>query len=185
MAQIPKPPSGGLRIDVPAPAGTHAAVCLKVIDQFGVERRKFQSQETESQDVTRFLFGVVIDGKGYLCATFESRISGAPNSNLIKLLHGWTGKAPQIGWDYCEMENQGAMITIQDRESGQGEKYSVVSAIAPPDEGMAIPDPKKCSRLLSEALNDDEASAPAQAAQVQGNAQESVPNTNEEDDIPF
>ena len=49
--------SSGFDIDELPPSGNYVATCLDIADEFGVTRRKYQSEETEEIDVTRFLFG--------------------------------------------------------------------------------------------------------------------------------
>ena len=103
--------SNGFEITEVAPAGDYVATCLNVADEFGVTRRKYQSEETEVIDVTRFLFGFKAqDGRLYKIQTFEMKISSSPKSALIKFLTSWLGQPPAMGWDYCELIGKGAVI---------------------------------------------------------------------------
>lgn len=134
MATIQPPQTAGFDIDALAPAGTYIATCLEVQDQFGVERPKFENpQEKEILDVTRFLFGFKgQDGRPYKVQSFEFRISGSPKSNLFKFLTSWLGSPPKYGWDYCELQGQGAMITVAHKQSRDGTKtYANLVGISP------------------------------------------------------
>lgn len=135
MAQLKAPTGGsGLQITEIPPPGQYVAVCLRVNDLFDVERQKYQSQEMELRDVTRFVFGVKDQtGKMYLIQTYEFTISGAPGSNLVKFLTAWLGQNPQMGWDYAEMRGRGAMITVQHKPGTKnpGQIYANISGISP------------------------------------------------------
>ena len=135
MARIAKPaPMSGYDIKAVAPQGQYAAICLSIDDLFGVERRKFQSEEKEIKDVTRFLFGCVDPGgTPYLVQTYEFAISGAPGANLMKFLTNWLGQSPQYEWDYCEMLGIGALLSVAPKTS-KGEPpiiYPTITGIAP------------------------------------------------------
>jgi hypothetical protein len=68
MALLNQPPPRSVAIELvdgaPAPPGTHAAIVYQVIDSFGVERKKFKSEETHIIDVTVFVFAARLpDGR--------------------------------------------------------------------------------------------------------------------------
>lgn len=154
MAKLTAPSGGsGLQITEMPPPGQYVAACLRVNDVFDVERQKFQSQETELRDVTRFVFGVKDQaGKMYLLQTYEFTISGAPGSNLIKFLTAWIGQNPQMGWDYAEMRGRGAMITVQHKQSAKnpGQVYANISGISPVFQQLQhlVPNPAEFEGLL-------------------------------------
>ena len=119
-----------LQIENEAPAGQYIATCVRIIDQFGVTRKKFQSQE----DVTRFIFGVYGPHKAlYLIQTFEFTISTAPTANLMAFLKAWLGKTPEMGWDYHELIGKGAAITVEWKTSTRNpiKSYALISGIGP------------------------------------------------------
>ena len=156
MAKLEAPVGrvSGLDIQQIAPAGQYIGVRLKVIDLFDVERKKFQSEEMEKTDMTRFVFGIVDQqGHQYLLQTFEYKISGANNSNLFKFLTAWLGRPPEMGWDYCEMEGQGAMITTMVEVSSQQRQYSKIVGIAPVFGQLAssVPPKESFAGLLQQA----------------------------------
>ena len=136
MAVLKAPVGGtGLQIETLAPTGQHCGVCLRINDQFGVERPGFNNpQVKELKDVTRFVFGFIgQDRKPYLVQTYEFTISGAPGANLGKFLKGWLGQAALMGWDYCEMLGKAALLTVAHTPSKKnpGQIYADISGIAP------------------------------------------------------
>lgn len=166
MAKLEAPSGGsGLSIKDLAPVGQHVAVCLRVNDLFRVKRQKFQSQEMEDRDVTRFVFGFKgPDGKPYLVQTYEFTISGAPGSNLVGFLTQWLGQNPQMGWDYAEMLHRGAMLTIQHKQSKRnpGQSYADITGVAPvhPQLAAHVPRPEEFEPMLR-ALENAAPQAPA------------------------
>lgn len=134
----PADSSSGFEIEDVAPAGEYIATCLDVADEFGVTRRKYQSEETEQIDVTRFLFGFKAqDGRLYKVQTFEMKISGSPKSALVKFLSSWLGQPPKMGWDYCELKGKGAVVSIEQVTSQMGKVYNKIARIAPPKTSLA------------------------------------------------
>ena len=136
--QAPVENSSGFEIGTVAPAGDYVATCLDIADEFGVTRQKYQSQETEQIDVTRFLFGFrAPDGNLYKVQTFEMKISGSPKSSLFKFLSAWLGKAPRMGWDYCELKGKGAVIKVEETTSQLGKIYNRITSILPPKSSLS------------------------------------------------
>jgi hypothetical protein len=144
MAKIPQSNGGGLgSLGEPPPPGTYLGVCVDVIDLYGVERKKFQSEETELCDMTRFVFGVKTKaGVLHKIATRELKISGSPKSNLVKFLKSWTGEQPKAGWDTAELKGKGAQITVTAEESRNGKTYKNITGIAPVMDGLEDKVPK-------------------------------------------
>ena len=137
MAKIPEASGGGLaEMGPPPPAGSYLAVCVDVIDLYGVDRRKYQSEEMEKQDVTRFVFGVKTKkGDLHKIATKEMKISGGPKANLTKFIKAWTGENPKPGMDTVEFKGRGAQITVAPEEARNGKTYNNITGIAPVLEG--------------------------------------------------
>lgn len=144
MAKIPQSNGSGLgALGEPPPAGTYLAVCLDVIDLYGVERKKFQSEELETVDVTRFVFGVKTkSGALHKIASRELKISGSPKSNMMKFIKSWIGEAPKAGWDTAELKGKGAQITVSAEESRNGKTYNNITGIAPVMDGLEDKVPK-------------------------------------------
>jgi hypothetical protein len=143
------------------PAGTFVATCLEIRDEFGVERKKYQSEETEVVDITAFLFGFRDeDGKPFKIATRNMKISGNEKSTLFGFLRGWLGKAPAYGWDYCELKGKQALITVEteERKNGEGE-FSRIVNVSPIPAGMGKPAPKPQAKPVAKPAPQPEAPA--------------------------
>jgi hypothetical protein len=138
MAKIPQSTGSGLgALGEPPPAGTYLAVCCDVIDNYGVDRPKFQSEELEKVDVTRFVFGVKTKaGALHKIATREMKITGGPKANLTKFLKAWTGENPKPGMDTADLVGKGAQITVTAEESRNGKTYNNITGIAPVMDGL-------------------------------------------------
>lgn len=124
--------SNGFEINELAPAGDYVATCIQVADEFGVTRKKYQSEETHEIDVTRFLFGFKgQDGKLYKIQTFEMTQSTSPRAKLMIFLTAWLSHSPKMNWDYCEMVGQGAVIKVEHVTSQMGKVYAKIAGISP------------------------------------------------------
>jgi hypothetical protein len=128
------------------PPGTYAATIIKIVDKMGVERTKFQSKETETVDLTAFLFGFRgTDGKQYKIDTRPMKISGHPKAALYKFLTALLGHAPAYGWDYMELKGTRCLLTVAHMESDSGTVYASITAAVPLPAGFApaptIPSP--------------------------------------------
>jgi hypothetical protein len=143
MAQIPQSSGGTSDFGPPPPAGTYLAVCTEVIDLYGVKRKKYESEEMEDVNVTRFVFGVKTkSGALHLIATREMKISGSPKSNMMKTIKAWTGEMPKPGWDTAELKGKGAQITVTAEEARNGKVYNNITGIAPVLDGYEAKVPK-------------------------------------------
>jgi len=131
------------------PAGTYVGVCLEVKDTFDVTRPKYEDpSQTEVVNLTRFLFGVQgADGIFYKIQTHDLKISGHEKSALMGLLTAWKAKPVDqlVGWDYCEMAGEPAMITVIQKTSQKGRVYATAQNVVAPPPQMAdqAPDPSK------------------------------------------
>ena len=120
MATLEKPEVSYEPQFPPPPPGTYIATIIKIDDQFGVRRRKFQSQEYENVDVTRFYFGLVAHAHPFIITSREMKISGHERSNLYQTLTAMLGRAPEYGWDYCQLLGSASQITVaQETRIGQ------------------------------------------------------------------
>jgi hypothetical protein len=116
----------------PPPAGTYLAVCVGVTDLYGVERKKYESEEMERVDVTRFVFGVKTkSGQLHKIATREMKITSGPKANLTKFLKSWTGENPKPGMDTEDLKGKGAQITVTAEEARNGKTYNNITGISP------------------------------------------------------
>ena len=133
MAKIPESSGSGLAdMGPPPPAGTYLAVCVDVLDLYGVDRKKYESEEMEKVDVTRFVFGVKTkSGQLHKIATREMKITSGPKANLTKFLKAWTGENPKPGMDTEELKGKGAQITVTAEEARNGKTYNNITGISP------------------------------------------------------
>ena len=142
MAILKQPTSSGSLFELPdelPPRGTFVATCTDVKDVFGVERKRFQSEELEKVDLTGFLFGFRNrEGKAFRVATKSFKISGSEKSGLYAFLKSWLGRAPKYGWDYVEMKGRKALITVdhQPSRTKPGAVYAVIASISPLPDGF-------------------------------------------------
>jgi hypothetical protein len=88
MAVLKQPvmsnPFAGQVGDDLAPQGTFVATVLDIMDEFGVQRQKYQSQEMETVDLTTFLFGFRDrEGNPHRLASRRMRISGNEKSTFF------------------------------------------------------------------------------------------------------
>lgn len=150
MAILNRPTTTQFQIDALAPAGTHIGTCLSITDVFGVERPAFQNPtKKETLDATRFLFGLRgTDGELHRVQSFEFRISGNPEANLMKFLTSWLGRPPEYGSDYCDLVGEAALITVAHCQSRDGTKtFANIAAISP------VPSARKAEVLPLDTFN--------------------------------
>lgn len=137
MAKIPVSTSGLGALGEPPPPGTYLAVCIDVIDQYGVVRKAHNSEEMETVDLTRFVFGLKAkNGQCHKIASRPMTISGGPKANLTKFIKMWTGRAPRAGLDTEELKGKGAQITVTAEENRNGKTYNNLTGIAPVMDGL-------------------------------------------------
>jgi len=143
MALLTKPVDNFVKVfetSDDAPEGTFQATIIDIKDQFGVERKKYQSEEIEKTDVTTFLFGFRDnENKPYKIASKTMKISGNEKSNLFLFLKSILGKAPVYGWDYCELKGKKCLLTVEHVKRQDGSTYPSIAALSPIPIGMAIP----------------------------------------------
>ena len=124
------------------PAGTYVATIIDVRDKMGVVRQKFQSPETETVDLTAFLFGYrTPDGAPHKIDTRPMKISGHPNAALYKFLCGLLGRPPQYGWDYVQLKGSQCLLTVTHMVSQQNKPYAAVTAAVPLPAGFGQAQP--------------------------------------------
>jgi hypothetical protein len=122
-----------------APAGTWMATIVDIQDEFGVTRPKYENpQETEVVDLTCFLFGFRDQAnQPHMLASRSMRISGNEKSTLFGFLKAILGRAPQYGWDYCELKGAKCLLTVEHapRRDGGG-VFPSVAALSPVPTGF-------------------------------------------------
>ena len=167
--------------DAPAPAGTYVATVLKIHDEFGVMRQRFQSTETEKVDLTCFLFGFRdAHGNPHKVASRQMKISGSEKSALFGFLKALLGKAPAYGWDYCSLKGHKCLLTVEhvQRRDGSG-VYAAIAALSP------VPAGYPTSSVAAPAVGPTPQPAPQPPPAAAPGPQPVPPATAAEDDIPF
>jgi hypothetical protein len=120
MAKIPENKTSALsNLGEPPAKGTYVAVCLDVIDQYNVERRKYESEEMETVNLTRFVFGVKLkDGSLRKIASKPMKISNHENSALRAFLVSWLGEAPKPNFETETLKGRPGYITVVEDNRG-------------------------------------------------------------------
>ncbi|HOW96318.1 MAG TPA: hypothetical protein P5567_13985 [Kiritimatiellia bacterium] len=117
------------------PKGTFLAICEDIKDEFGVHRKKYNSEEMEVIDQTqfRFVFKDPKSGEIFRITSRKMRISSHEKSSLYQALHAWCGEPPRAGWDFGELKGCGAMITIAHMPSTlhPGQPFATIHNIGP------------------------------------------------------
>lgn len=142
MALLTKPVNTFVRVfetEDDAPEGTFQATIIDIKDQFGVDRKKYQSEEIEKTDVATFLFGFRDnENKPHKIASRTMKISGNEKSALFLFLKSILGKAPVYGWDYRELKGKKCLLTVEHVARQDGSTYPAIAALSPIPIGMAI-----------------------------------------------
>lgn len=131
MAKIPENKTSALsNLGEPPPKNTYVAVCLDVVDEYGVTRKKYQSEDTEVVNLERFVFGVKLkDGSLRKIATRAMKISNHENSALRAFLVSWLGEAPKPNFETADLKGKPAYITITEDVKGD-RTYSNIATIS-------------------------------------------------------
>jgi len=116
------------------PPGVFDSVCVDIVEQKNVQRRKWKSAEMELVDLITFTFEVAgksgtkrrVRSKPMLISTFEK-------SALYAFLTSWCGQPPEPGFDTDSLMACRARLTL-DHASGMadpGRIYVRIVSIAP------------------------------------------------------
>jgi hypothetical protein len=149
-----------------APAGTFVATVIDIVDEFGVQRQKFQSTEIETVDLTTFLFGFR-DAQGFehRVSSRRMKISGNEKASLFGFLKSLLGHAPQYGWDYMAVKGQQCLLTVEhiQRRDGTG-VFAGIAALSPVPASMGAG--PQAPVAVQPAASARPAAAPAQSGGV-------------------
>jgi len=119
------------KLETLAPKGTFSSICIDCMESIGVERKKWQSEETEVVDLLRYLFIVKTKDGPFLLQSNEMKISAFKEAALAKFIRDWTGELPAPGFDTLNMVGETCQVTISHKTSSRGNPYPVISSIAP------------------------------------------------------
>ena len=181
MALIPAPKAGSEAIEMvnesPLEEGSHEVVVHKVIDQLGVKKKKFQSEEFEIVDLCTIVFAQVgDDGQERYAATSGMRISGSPKSALYQIIEGITGQPPVTGSDTQSLVGIPCLVTVKRVTSATGKVYHLVDT--------AMPQPRKAKAAAAPARTAPKPTTPRPASKPK--AAPVAPAAEEEDESdPF
>lgn len=96
------------------PKGKYIATCIGIGDQYGVERKKFESDDVEKVDLTAFYFGYKCkEGRPWAVKSRDMKISLHERAALHKFLKEWLGEAPSVGLDTATLVGRGAEIRVE------------------------------------------------------------------------
>ena len=150
-----------LQGDTP-PKGSFVATCIETKDAYGVERKKFQSEQTEKVDLTGFLFGFRDKtGKPFKIASRSMKLSGNPKSALYQFLTSWLGEPPAYNLDLTTLKSRKVLLSIAHEPSRTrpGVSYARIISIAPVPEGFeaapAAPAPKAPAPVPADTEQDE------------------------------
>jgi hypothetical protein len=150
------------------PKGTFLAVCLGSDEEYGVTRKKFESEETETVDLISFYFGYKLKtGEPFVIRSKRMKLSGHEKSALFQFIAGWLGEKPPANFDTATLEGKAAQITVAHEIAiSSGKTYANLKSASPVIEGMesAIPEMRIFSELLEpqagSSLGEDEDKIP-------------------------
>lgn len=155
--------SGGSRaknVGTP-PKGTFLAVCLGSDEEYGVTRKKFESEETEVVDLISFYFGYKLKtGEPFVIRSKRMKISGHEKSALFQFVAGWLGEKPPVNFDTKGLHGKPAQITVAHEVALTTNKtYANLKSASPVMEGLesSIPHASLFATILEPSA--DEAKA--------------------------
>ena len=147
MSIIAKASGGGF---IPAPPGTHAAVCVDVVD-LGIIKVSFGGKEKQQHKV-RIVWQieeVMADNRPFV-ASKRYTLSLHEKASLRKDLESWRGRpfsAEELdGFDLENLLSKAALLNII-QEQRNGSTYSNVASIMRLPKGMAAPTPRDYVRV--------------------------------------
>lgn len=120
------------QVNANAPEGIHNAVCVDVLEVPNFVEKAYEGEGTETKDKIAFLFGFIDnDGVQRFVQTFAFNISSSPKSKLIGFIRKWLGEAIPVGFESSQLIGRNATITVFQKTSRQGTKYSTLETITP------------------------------------------------------
>jgi hypothetical protein len=144
MSTIAKDSGGALR--TPAPAGSHRACCVGVID-LGTQKFDYNGEVSYPHKVMlQFELSdeLMEDGRPYMVSE-EFTLSLNEKANLLKFLNSWRGRpfTPDElkGWDLAHVLGAAALINVIHKLSKKGSTFAKIAAASPLPRGMARPEP--------------------------------------------
>ena len=136
------------------PAGTHLAICIKLID-FGPQEVEYNN-EVKEQNKVRLMFEVPaeritwtdaegVEGEGPMTVGKTYTASMYAMATLRQHLESWRGKdftaVEEMGFDIKNVLGKACMIGVQHKEF-RGKEYAAITSISPVMKGMEVPAPE-------------------------------------------
>jgi len=120
------------------PKGTFLSLCLGSDEEYGVTRKKFESEETEVVDLISFYFGYKLKtGEPFVIRSKRMKISGHEKSALYQFVAGWLGEKPAPNFDTKGLHGKPAQITVAHEVALTTNKtYSNLKSASPVMEGL-------------------------------------------------
>ena len=133
----------GWKIEMPAPSGTYAGVCLDVDTNEKFERDVYGKPGVkEIIPALRILIGVKEGDTPYLVQTNVIKASGHPKSNFYNMVENWIGEFP-MNFDPKSMINKPCNIVIEQTTSAKGTVYGKIKSITAIPAGLESACPSK------------------------------------------
>lgn len=125
------------------PSGTHAAVCVAVIE-LGTHTNEYQGKATDQQKVF-LVFELVDENKADGSSHFVGRdfsLSLGKKSNLRKIMAGWRGKDfdDDEELDLAKVVGRPCIVSISHKTPGE-RTYATLDSVSQPMKGQSIGKP--------------------------------------------
>lgn len=135
----------------PAPAGTHLARCIGIID-LGSRMVSYQGQPKGIERQIRFTFELVDekmrDGRPFVIGTGHMSVLTSPKANFRKFLEVWRGKpfddaelGPEGTFDIKKLAGLPCMVTVSHEVGKDGDAYARIANVVKPVKGMTVAAP--------------------------------------------
>ena len=125
------------------PKGTFIALCLGSDEEYGVTRKKFDSEEEETVDLISFYFGYKLkSGEPFVIRSRRMKLSGHEKSALFQFVANWIGERPTADFDTQTLHGRPAQITVAHEVSvSSGKTYANLKSATPLMDGLeaAVP----------------------------------------------
>jgi len=177
--------SGRGKSFTPAPAGTHNAVCVDVVDLGAVDTNFGR------KDMLRLMFEIeekMDDGYPYLVGQ-RYTASIHPKSNLHKNLATWRNKSfteeELDNFDLEKLVGMPCQILVQHNQGSDGNTYANIAAILPPVKGAKLKPCGKYERVCDRPDYEPPAHLTDEQGPPPGQDDESEPDATGDEDILF
>lgn len=199
-------PKGNTSTFAPAPAGTHAAVCIRVID-VGTHTTEFQGERKSTRQVMitwELPFEFMENGKPFI-HTNKYTLSAHEKSTLRRHLESWRGKPftdadfGAGGFDIKSILGKSCTLLLKAQIGKDGGVYNKLEGVGQPTKGVAAPsplnpliylslDPERFDTEVFNALSDkmrERIMASPEYAALSSGGKTKAKSDEPDDDMPF